>query len=90
MHQIHLYISGKVQGVGFRFATQKQAQQLGLVGFVQNLSDGRVEILAKGSDQAVEVLYRWLQSGGPSNASIEAIEEGSPLETLSTDFRINQ
>ncbi|MFH1459221.1 MAG: acylphosphatase [Candidatus Omnitrophota bacterium] len=46
--QVHIFYSGMVQGVGFRYRTQSIAQKLGLSGWVKNLSDGRVEVLAEG------------------------------------------
>lgn len=49
--RLHAYVSGTVQGVGFRFATERAASALGLTGFVRNLPDGRVEIVAEGGDR---------------------------------------
>ncbi len=45
---VHIYYSGSVQGVGFRFTAQRIAEELGLYGWVKNLDDGRVEIYAEG------------------------------------------
>lgn len=49
MTRWHLYFSGRVQGVGFRFTCHQVARQFGLFGWVRNLSDGRVEMLVEGS-----------------------------------------
>lgn len=57
----HAYVSGKVQGVYFRQATQEQADALDLDGWVRNLADGRVEVLFEGEAEAVERLQHWLQ-----------------------------
>ncbi len=59
-------ISGRVQGVFFRESTRRQAEPLGLAGHAINLSDGRVEVLARGDEQAVEQLERWLHQGPPA------------------------
>jgi len=53
-----------VQGVGFRYYTQQQAQTLGLTGHARNLPDGSVEVLACGNEQQVGTLISWLQAGG--------------------------
>jgi len=45
---IHVFFSGHVQGVGFRFTTERLAEKFGLAGFVRNLSDGRVELVCEG------------------------------------------
>ena len=51
--QVHIYYSGAVQGVGFRFAVESAASSLGLTGWVKNLRDGRVEVIAEGSEAAL-------------------------------------
>jgi acylphosphatase len=63
-------ISGRVQGVGFRYFAQTQARQSGLKGYARNLVDGRVEVLAVGERQALEALIREL-SEGPPGARVE-------------------
>ena len=52
--QAHLYYSGKVQGVGFRFTAQGSAVELGVSGWVRNLGDGRVEVVAEGEEEALK------------------------------------
>lgn len=49
--QIHIFYSGNVQGVGFRFTAQELAKDLGVSGWVKNLSDGKVEILAEAKEE---------------------------------------
>lgn len=59
----HAYVSGRVQGVWFRSSTQKKATALGLTGWVRNLPDGRVEVMASGSDEGIKALHDWLWEG---------------------------
>lgn len=66
-------VSGKVQGVWFRASTRDEALRLGLRGCARNLDDGRVEVIAVGTDDAVEQLARWLNHGPPL-ARVELVE----------------
>ncbi|CAM5181399.1 Acylphosphatase OS=Castellaniella defragrans OX=75697 GN=HNR28_003533 PE=3 SV=1 [Castellaniella defragrans] len=68
MHSVEtlsVTVSGKVQGVGFRAATVRQAHQLKLGGWVRNLADGRVEALLQGDRNAVDRMLSWLLRGPP-------------------------
>ncbi|TAL86801.1 MAG: acylphosphatase [Rhodanobacter sp.] len=65
-------VSGKVQGVFYRASTREQALQLGLSGIARNLADGRVEVLAGGSREALAAFERWLWNG-PAAAQVEAV-----------------
>jgi len=56
-------ISGRVQGVGFRASTHQRGQALGLAVRARNLSDGRVEVIARGSEAALDALCDWLRTG---------------------------
>jgi acylphosphatase len=56
------WVHGRVQGVGFRWWTRSRALELGLVGSAANLSDGRVEVIAEGSEQACDRLVQLLRS----------------------------
>jgi acylphosphatase len=62
----HIILTGVVQGVGFRMYAQRQARSLGLRGYVRNLPDGGVEMVAEGDDAAVERLIAWARVGPPS------------------------
>jgi len=66
-------ITGRVQGVGFRFFTEDAARREGLHGWVRNLVDGRVEIMAEGDAEAVDRFERHVRHG-PPGARIEQIE----------------
>ena len=54
MKQVHVFYTGTVQGIGFRYTVQTFAQRLSLVGWVRNLPDGRVEMVAEGAEDTVE------------------------------------
>jgi acylphosphatase len=69
-----LFISGDVQGVGFRFFAQRAAARHQIVGFVKNLDDGRVEALAEGPPQNVEAFKSELATG-PRFSSVDHLEE---------------
>lgn len=56
-----IIIEGRLQGKNFRLKTQEKAQQLGLVGFIRHLSDGRIEIEAQGEESKVEQILIWCQ-----------------------------
>lgn len=72
--QAHLFITGRVQGVGFRASTEAEAKRIGgLVGWVKNLDDGRVEAIVQGPPDQVEKLVRWCQHG-PSSAEVKRVE----------------
>jgi acylphosphatase len=74
----HLAISGRVQGVGFRFYLQKRARELGLAGWVRNRRDGSVEAVIQGGPEAVETMTAWARRGPPSALVAEVrISDGS-------------
>ena len=68
------FISGDVQGVGFRFFAQRAAARHQVVGFVKNLNDGRVEALAEGPAESVEAFKHELATG-PRFSSVDHLEE---------------
>lgn len=61
--QAHIFILGFVQGVGLRRFIQGKARKSGLKGYVTNLSDGRVEVVAKGSKEKIEELIKIIEKG---------------------------
>lgn len=62
---IKAVISGRVQGVGFRYSTQHEASRLQLTGHAKNLSDGTVEVVACGEQAQIDRLLAWLAQGPP-------------------------
>ena len=58
-------VEGIVQGVGFRYSAARTARSLGLTGYVRNLPDGGVEVVAEGPDERLERLRVWLEKGPP-------------------------
>ncbi len=77
--RLHLVISGLVQGVGFRYSTQVQARQWGIVGWVRNLSDGRVEAALEGEPEDLDRLVKWCRQGPPAAQVRDVtIEEEKP------------
>lgn len=67
------FVSGRVQGVGFRYFVRRAAEPLGLVGWVRNLPDGRVEVVGSGSREAVAELHSAL-ARGPRFARVDNVE----------------
>ena len=71
--RVHVTINGRVQGVCYRLETQKAARRLGVVGWVRNLPDGRVEGVFEGDAGAVDQLVKWCRRG-PSLALVSDLE----------------
>jgi acylphosphatase len=69
-------ISGHVQGVFFRESTRREAEPRGIAGHAVNLTDGRVEVVARGSTDALAELERWLHDGPPM-ARVEHVESAA-------------
>ena len=79
-------VTGRVQGVSFRWYTQEQAQRLGVAGWVRNEPDGSVLLHAEGDDDAVDALVAWCRTG-PSMAKVTdvAVREAAPSGPTSFD-----
>lgn len=80
-----LLISGRVQGVFYRGWTVRQAEALGIFGWVRNLRDGRVEVLATGDEEALDELIRRCRQGPPA-AEVRDIEISEAEPEPSHDF----
>jgi len=73
MQRLHVLISGIVQGVGFRYYVISHARRLNVKGFVKNLDDGRVEVVAEGDSKKLEELKKLLKKG-PYGSKVEDAE----------------
>ena len=69
----HIFVAGKVQGVFYRENSRKLAEKLGILGWVKNLGDGRVEAVFEGDKDKVEKMVNWARKG-PIWAKIEALD----------------
>jgi acylphosphatase len=88
MSSKHIIVRGKVQGVFFRYYTQKKAKELGLVGDVQNLSNGNVAIRVSGNENKIKEFIAWCHHGSPAS-SVSNIEIVDSQLTISTsEFKI--
>jgi acylphosphatase len=63
--RVHAFVSGMVQGVNFRSNTTRFAKSLGITGWVRNLDDGRVEVVAEGERDKIDKLIEFLKNGPP-------------------------
>jgi acylphosphatase len=73
LERAHIRVSGQVQGVFFRDSTRQKAEELGLAGWVKNLSDGQVEAVFEGPSESVREMVRWCEEG-PQHASVENVD----------------
>ena len=87
MKAIQARVTGRVQGVSFRWYAQEQARSLGVSGWVRNEPDGSVLLHAEGDDQAVDSLVEWCRRG-PSMAKVSnvAVREATPSGATSFDI----
>lgn len=83
----HGIVTGSVQGVSFRYSMQREADRLGVGGFVRNLPNGNVEFEAEGSDDAVAALVAWAQQG-PAYARVARVTTRNLGVTGETRFTI--
>lgn len=67
MKRVHAFYAGRVQGVGFRFTAEETAKQLGVTGWVRNLRDGRVEVVAEGGEEALQRFLEQIRTGPMCN-----------------------
>ena len=84
---VRFVVRGRVQGVGFRWWTRSTASRLGLRGHVRNLADGSVEVVAAGTDDALEALRSALREGPPT-AKVQSVEETPTMPPDSDRFEV--
>jgi acylphosphatase len=89
MKTVHIIVHGRVQGVFFRQHTEEKAGQLQLKGWVRNLSDGTVEIVATGEQQNLESFVQWCHRGSPRAVVNKVVVTDSPLINF-TSFEIQR
>jgi acylphosphatase len=87
--RVHVFVSGRVQGVGYRMSTYDTATDLGINGWVRNLPDDRVEAVFEGNKEVVEAMVRWCHQG-PSLAVVKDIAVESEEPEGIQGFRITR
>ncbi|SLM30555.1 Acylphosphatase [Desulfamplus magnetovallimortis] len=86
--RVHLIINGMVQGVCFRMETQRTAKSEGVFGWVRNLSNGDVEALLEGDEDAVNAVIQWCHQGPSFSRVDEVIIEDQEYQGEFQDFKI--
>jgi acylphosphatase len=90
MRRVHVWVSGRVQGVFFRGATERRMRELGVGGWVRNLADGRVEAVVEGEPARIEEALAFLRTG-PRGAQVEHVElRDEPATGELADFEIRR
>ncbi len=89
MPRMTVFYSGRVQGVGFRYTTQQIARDLAVTGFVRNLSDGRVEMVAEGERDEIDRLLARVDSAMKGNIAAVDREESAATDEFS-EFAIRR
>lgn len=83
----HIIVTGRVQGVGFRYSAINQARVLGIKGFVKNLPDGSVELEIQGDKTATKLMITWCKEG-PGTGYVENIAVSEGLLKNYSDFSV--
>jgi len=86
MRRVKILVAGRVQGVYFRYFTERKAKELGVLGSVRNLDDGRVEIIAQAEAATLEAFLRWCDKG-PKTARVDNVHISElGVDVALTDF----
>ncbi len=88
LRQIECIISGKVQGIGYRYFVYRKARRLGLVGTVENLPDGTVRVIAQGDESELKAYIEYLKRGTIFSRVDAVDEKWSSTEPTFADFQI--
>ncbi len=88
INSLHVCVSGRVQGVGFRYSAYTMATELGLTGWVRNLYDGRVELTCVGETQPLEQMLAWCRTGPPMADVTQVEHQWQSVASTETRFRI--
>ncbi len=87
MEKMHIFVSGKVQGVFFRAHVKKWAEELKLKGWVKNLENGKVECVAQGIEKNLKKFVQKIEKGSPASKVENVVTEFEELEHFK-DFEI--
>lgn len=87
MKAVRATVTGRVQGVSFRWYTEERARELGVTGWVRNEPDGSVMLHAEGADEAVDALVEWCRTG-PALARVRNVAVREAAETGATTFEV--
>jgi acylphosphatase len=88
MKRLRVLFGGTVQGVGFRYMTERMARQHPVTGFVRNLADGRVEVVAEGEEEALKFFFAEIRSSRLGSYIREAKPEWSDATNQFSHFEI--
>ncbi len=88
VRRLYVRVGGKVQGVGFRYFTQREARRLGLVGFVRNMPGGDVEMEAEGAAEQVAALVGAVRRGPGGSRVLDFCSDERPPRRSEADFEI--
>ncbi len=83
LKRIHIFVTGRVQGVFFRQSTRVMAIKNNVNGWIRNLDDGRVEIVAQGKERDIDNLTNWCRTG-PANSRVDEFE--LKIESITEEF----
>ena len=86
--RVHVYYSGRVQGVGFRFTAEETARSMGVVGWIKNLRDGRVEMIAEGEEKLLTEFLDAIRTGAMRNFIKDVYISWSASMENCSDFEI--
>lgn len=87
MKAVRATVTGRVQGVSFRWYTEERARELGVTGWVRNEPDGSVALHAEGADDAVDALVEWCRTG-PALARVRNVAVREAAESGATTFEV--